>query len=122
MKGSRTPHLPPGRTALRSTEPPAGQAWGLGMASWRLPVGQPRVGGSGPPLAPSCAVTLRPPALGVTTRPGWLGLAHQQRLPKVGNTRRVTMVSSSGKKVWESHVLGEMSVFKALDHLSPSQP
>lgn len=48
----------------------------------------------------------------------WLGPAPQLRLPKLGKTRKVTMVSSGEKEVRESHALGEMSVFKAPDHPS----
>ena len=73
------------------------------------PPSQPRAGGSGLHWSLSSAETLRAPTLGVTTLPDWLGPAPQLRLPKVGKTRKVTMVSSGEKEVRESHVLGEVS-------------
>ena len=79
-------------------EPPPRQAWDPGMADGVCLLPEPAKSGRlRPPLVPVLRRDLRAPTLGVTTLHDWPGPAPQPRLPKLGKTRKVTMVSSGEK-------------------------
>lgn len=97
--GSPPPPPPPARPLHPEAHGASSQA-GLGPGHGRQGLPAPRASQEREAQASTGPVLrrdLRAPTLGVTTLHDWPGPAPQPRLPKLGKTRKVTMVSSREK-------------------------